>query len=103
MNIVIKDEALQWFKKEISIPEGMGIKFYAKIYGSTNVHDNFTLGMSVATPSASPYFTYEDQGILFFVEENDDWFFSDYVLEVGYNAKLDEPSYTFLETTHSAH
>ena len=36
-------------------------------------------------------------GMLFFIEEADDWFFKGYDLVVDYDASLNEPTYHFKE------
>ncbi|KFN90603.1 hypothetical protein TMU3MR103_1421 [Tetragenococcus muriaticus 3MR10-3] len=50
MELTIKPEALDWFKREITLEPGMGIRFFGKAYGSTQVHDGFSIGMSVDSP-----------------------------------------------------
>ena len=47
MNLTISPEAMQWFKKELVVDQGSGIRFFGKIYGKTQVHDGFSVGMSV--------------------------------------------------------
>ena len=50
MNLTISPEAMQWFKKELVVDQGSGIRFFGKIYGKTQVHDGFSVGMSVDKP-----------------------------------------------------
>lgn len=38
----------------------------------------------------------EINGVLYFIEKNDEWFFSGYDLQVDFNAEKDEPIYTFV-------
>ncbi|AYW45223.1 iron-sulfur cluster biosynthesis protein [Tetragenococcus koreensis] len=96
MNLTITPEALGWFKREIDLESDMGIKFFGKVYGSTQVHDGFSIGMSVDRPE-HPMIEKEMDGINFFAEEADDWFFKNYDLTVDYDEKLDEPKYIFTE------
>lgn len=96
MNLTITPEALAWFKREIDLEADMGIKFFGKVYGSTQVHDGFSIGMSVDRPE-NTLSENEIDGILFFTEKADDWFFKGYDLTVGYDEKLDEPKYIFTE------
>ncbi|MHC5247744.1 HesB/YadR/YfhF family protein [Enterococcus sp. LJL90] len=96
MKITVTDQALAWFKKELTFPAGSGVHFYGKVYGATNVHEGFSVGMSVDQPVA-PIYSETIDGILFFVEETDAWFFADYDLLVDYDEKLEEPNYTFSE------
>ncbi|AYW50609.1 iron-sulfur cluster biosynthesis protein [Tetragenococcus halophilus] len=96
MNITVTPEALAWFKREIELEPGMGIRFFGKVYGSTQVHDGFSIGMFVDRPE-NPLVKKEIEGILFFAEKEDDWFFKGYDLTVDYDKKLDEPKYIFTE------
>lgn len=96
MKIVITDTALAWFKKEVELQPGTGICFFGKIYGNTQVHDGFSVGMSVDRPE-NPLFEETVDGILFFAEESDDWFFKGVEMTVDYDEKLNEPKYLFTE------
>lgn len=94
MKLTITPKAQEWFKKELELAEGQGIKFYGKVYGKTQVHDGFSVGMSVDTPE-SPLIEENVNGMMFFVEEADEWFFKGYDLVVNFDEKLDEPEYEF--------
>jgi uncharacterized protein YneR len=71
MKLTITPKAQEWFKREIELGDGQGIKFYGKVYGKTQVHDGF--------------------------EEADEWFFKGYDLVVDYDTVLDEPKYDFIQ------
>lgn len=94
MKLTITPEAQAWFKREIVFTEGQGIKFYGKVYGKTQIHDGFSVGMAVDTPE-SPLIEVEVNGMIFFIEQADDWFFKGYDLVVDYDSELDEPKYEF--------
>ncbi len=94
MELIISKEALTWFKNEFPLENEQGIRFYGKIYGSTQVHDNFSLGISVDVPH-HPLVETRREGFLFFIESEDQWFFEEYDLTVGFNKKLAEPDYHF--------
>lgn len=98
MELKITPRAQEWFKRELQLDAGMGVRFYGKVYGNTNVHEGFSVGMSVDTPE-KPLVQTEVDGLNYYVEENDDWFFSGYDLLVDYNEALDEPTYLFEKTT----
>ncbi|WP_326932142.1 iron-sulfur cluster biosynthesis protein [Enterococcus avium] len=95
MKLTITPKAQEWFKREIELSNGQGIKFYGKVYGKTQVHDGFSVGMSVDTPE-TPLIEENTNGMMFFVEEADEWFFKGYDLVVDYDEKLEEPKYDFL-------
>ena len=92
MKLTITPKAQEWFKREIELSNGQGIKFYGKVYGKTQVHDGFSVGMSVDTPE-TPLIEENTNGMMFFVEEADEWFFKGYDLVVDYDEKLEEPKY----------
>lgn len=94
MKLTITPKAQEWFKRELELAKGQGIKFYGKVYGKTQVHDGFSVGMSVDIPE-SPLIEENANGMMFFVEEADEWFFKGYDLVVDYDAELDEPKYEF--------
>ncbi|EQC78140.1 hypothetical protein HSIEG1_339 [Enterococcus sp. HSIEG1] len=37
-------------QKELSVDQGSGVRFFGKIYGKTQIHDGFSVGMSVDKP-----------------------------------------------------
>ncbi|MFV0559136.1 MAG: HesB/YadR/YfhF family protein [Enterococcus sp.] len=94
MKLSITPQAQNWFKEEIALSDGFGIRFFGKVYGKTDVHDGFSIGMSVAQPE-NIFKEVTLNGITFFIEETDDWFFKGYDLVVDYDPELDEPSYHF--------
>ncbi|MHC5268044.1 HesB/YadR/YfhF family protein [Enterococcus sp. LJL98] len=96
MKVTVTPKVLDWFKKEIVLEEGQGIRFFGKVYGSTQVHEGFSVGMSVDRPERV-LFEEEIEGLLFFVDENDDWFFRGYEMTVDLDEKLNEPAYFFTE------
>ena len=41
MDIILSKEAIDFYKRELNITEGKGVRIKAKAYGSTNVHTYF--------------------------------------------------------------
>ncbi|MCP4295095.1 MAG: iron-sulfur cluster biosynthesis protein, partial [Proteobacteria bacterium] len=52
MKIDVTDKAVSWFEKELLLDKGDAIRFFGKTYGNTEVHDGFSVGMSVDQPDA---------------------------------------------------
>lgn len=96
MKVTVTPKVLEWFKQEIVLEPEQGIRFFGKIYGSTQVHEGFSVGMSVDHPER---ILFEDRidGVLFFIDQNDDWFFRGYDMLVDYDEVLKEPTYIFTE------
>lgn len=97
MKITVLDNAHQWFKNELEIAPGGYVHFFGKYGGSTNVHTGFSTGMSLEEPTKTLVELNKD-GITYYVNENDEWFFSNYDLTVDYDKNKDEPVYTFSES-----
>ncbi|MBO0424133.1 iron-sulfur cluster biosynthesis protein [Enterococcus plantarum] len=96
MKLTITPRAQQWFKDEVGVTSDSGIRFYGKIYGKTDVHEGFSIAMSVEAPD-QPLVKEEIDEITYFIEETDDWFFKGYDLLVDYDEEKDEPNYKFAE------
>ena len=94
MNIVIKDEALQWFLTEMEATAGDYIRFYARYGGSSPFHEGFSLGMNreVAHEIGVENVV---QDIHFYIEQADIWFFNEHNLIVSVNEQLDELQYAY--------
>ncbi|WP_086315644.1 hypothetical protein A5821_003147 [Enterococcus sp. 7F3_DIV0205] len=94
MELTITPRAQQWFKDEVGVTSDSGIRFYGKIYGKTDVHEGFSIAMSVEAPD-QPLVKEVIDGITYFIEETDDWFFKGYDLLVDYDEEKEEPQYKF--------
>ncbi|WP_207695663.1 hypothetical protein DOK67_0001645 [Enterococcus sp. DIV0212c] len=98
MKLTITPRAQQWFNDEVGVTSDSGIRFYGKIYGKTDVHEGFSIAMSVEAPD-QPLVKEVIDGITYFIEETDDWFFKGYDLLVDYDEEKDEPKYVFAENS----
>lgn len=96
MKLIISKEAQEWFAREMGISTERGVRFLSKVYGCSPIHDNFSLAVEVNEPS-NPYVLVKEQGISYFIETGDEWFFDGYDFEVGYNTTLDEPEYHYIK------
>ena len=94
VEIVIQDSALNWFKKEMDVETGDAIRFYARYGGSSPFHEAFSLGMTREQPHDQGL-TKEIDGILFYIEKDDLWFFNEHSLIVSVNESLDELHYEY--------
>ncbi|WP_141432349.1 HesB/YadR/YfhF family protein [Bacillus sp. 03113] len=96
MNIHICDEAATWYKEEMLLKEGDFIRFFARYGGCSTVQQGFSLGISNEKPFDIGIQTTKD-GITFFIEEKDLWYFDNHDLVVDFNKEMDEPIYRYLE------
>ncbi|WBF55007.1 hypothetical protein HXV90_03615 [Lysinibacillus sp. JK80] len=94
MNIALTDEALQWFKHEMEVEPGDTIRFYARYGGSSPFHEGFSLGMTHEEPIAIGVQT-EIDGVIYYIDEKDLWFFNDHNLHVDVDTSNDELQYDY--------
>jgi uncharacterized protein YneR len=97
MKLTISDSALKWFQNNIGVQKGGNVRFYAKIYGSSPVQQGYSLGFSKDEDPIHIAFKYEAEGILFYVEESDIWYFNEHDLHVDYHEKEDELEYQYIK------
>lgn len=98
MEITVTEKAQKWFEEEMAITNNNGVRFLAKIYGDSPIHDGFSVGIQVAEPE-NVVALKRVNDISYFIEENDEWFFAGYDLEVAFDEKLNEPAYLFHKIT----
>ncbi|WP_332694656.1 HesB/YadR/YfhF family protein [Halalkalibacter lacteus] len=97
MNIQITKPALQWFKDELDIKEeGEYIRFFARYGGCGSIQSGFSLGVSQEQPSIIGSQEVVD-GITFFIEEEDLWYFKGLDLKVKYSRKNEEIEFVYEE------
>lgn len=96
MKIQVSDKAHQWYIEEMGLEKGDSVRFFGKVYGKTEIHDNFSVAINIDRPN-DPLVTETVDGITYFIEKSDDWFFSGYNFHVEYNEELDEVTYHFVE------
>ncbi|UOQ50542.1 HesB/YadR/YfhF family protein [Gracilibacillus caseinilyticus] len=92
MEMSITKPAAKWFIKELELAEGDSIRFFARYGGFGGVHKGFSLALEKAEPNNLGAEVTEE-GIHFFVEESDIWYFDQKNLHIKYSRKYDEIEY----------
>ncbi|SFE96969.1 HesB/YadR/YfhF family protein [Alteribacillus iranensis] len=95
MEIQISPSAIQWFINEINLQPGDTVKFFAKYGGSSPIQSGFSLGFSTNDTPIRIGSRLKKEGILFFVEESDLWYFNGYHLYVDYNEDMEELTFSY--------
>ncbi|WP_419887385.1 HesB/YadR/YfhF family protein [Neobacillus niacini] len=90
MNIQISSAAAAWYKQELNLKTGEFVRFYVRYGGFSPVQKGFSLGISSDEPNDIGAKTTQD-GITFYVEEKDLWYFDDHDLIVDLHEKYEEP------------
>lgn len=94
MNVKINPDALNWYKDELELKEGDHVRFFVRYGGCSAVQQGFSLGVAKDTPRQIGVST-EVDGITFFIEEQDVWYFDDHDLVVGFSSSLEEPEFQY--------
>ncbi|SFP17122.1 HesB/YadR/YfhF family protein [Salibacterium halotolerans] len=94
MNITLSAPALKWFEQEMEAAEGDSIRFFARYGGRSPIHPGFSLGVTKAEPF-EPWAQMTENGIVFYVEEKDKWYFEGYDLHVKYSRKHEAVDYEY--------
>lgn len=98
MVINISDAALKWFQEEVELTKGDKVRFYTQIYGSSPIQESFALGFTVDNEPIDMSVKTEVEGITFFIEGTDLWFFNGHDLHVDYNQQKDEVEYSYTKS-----
>ena len=88
MKLTIDEKSQAWFEEEMGVSKERGVRFLGKVYGG------FSLAVEVDTPN-NPFVSVEKNGIIYFVETGDEWFFQGHDLDIVFDEKLKEPSYSY--------
>ncbi|HWJ78015.1 MAG TPA: HesB/YadR/YfhF family protein [Niallia sp.] len=97
MKIIVSDAAMNWFKEEVGLESGSGIKFYSQIYGTSPIQEGFALAFTIDNNVRDAAVQTVKDDITFFVEESDLWFFNGHDLYVEYNEVNDELEYRYVK------
>lgn len=88
MQIKFTDNAIQWFKEELDLPEdGKVLQFYVRYGGEFELKQGFSPAFNVEFVSDIDEIGYETKfdGLTVVVAEKDMWYYEDHVLEVDVN------------------
>lgn len=94
MQIEVTKRAALWFKEEMLDHKKGYIRFYVRYGGSSPIQEGFSLGVNNEEPN-EPGATFEVDGNVFYVEEEDLWYFKDHHLLVDYDKQTDGPIYIY--------
>lgn len=89
MKLEVSKDAALWYIKELNLSPGDSVKFFGKVYGP---HGGFSFALAKMEPSR-PLISINVEGIEFYVEKADDWFFADKDLSITFDIDKNEPKY----------
>lgn len=94
MNIIIQDDAAAWYENELGLSEGSSLRFFARYGGFSTVQQGFSLGISMEAPDHIGAKT-EKNGVTYYIEEKDLWYFDGHDLIVSLHPSGREPELKF--------
>lgn len=93
MKIKISEDAFKWFHDEMEVIEGETIRFFVR-YGGSGLQPGFSLGVTKDQPQEKDAEVKKD-GVTYFIEHNDLWYFDGHDLTVSVNDELKELEYSY--------
>ncbi len=94
MKFSLSKEAAEWYKNELQLQEGDAIRFFVQYGGCSTVQKGLSLGIRKDTP-VNPVAEVTQEGIRFFVEEEDEWYFDKHDFSVTYEAGSEAPEFHY--------
>ena len=95
MKISIDRKALQWFQEELCIKHGESCTFY-KVRRNSSIQPGYSLGIAAEKPDGE-IVSVEKEGIIFFVDSDDLWYFQNYDLFVSYHEEMEEIQFNYVK------
>lgn len=96
MRISIDRKALQWFQEELRIKHGESVRFTVRYGGGQFNSARIFLGVVVEKPDDEIVLV-EKEGIIFFVDSDDLWYFQNYDLFVSYHEEIEEIQFNYVK------
>jgi uncharacterized protein YneR len=94
LKLQVSKEAAKWYKEELDLEENSTIRFYVRYGGVGGNLPGFSLGVAVQEPE-NKHASVIVEGVSFYVETKDAWYFEDKDLKVQMNNKLAEPAFKY--------
>lgn len=94
MKLQVTKTAAQWYKDELLLEEGENLHFYVRYGGIGGHQPGFSLAIS-PEEKKEPLAETTVEGITFFIENDDDWYFDGSDLTVEFDEDRQEPSFQY--------
>nr|WP_263313375.1 iron-sulfur cluster biosynthesis family protein [Mammaliicoccus sp. Marseille-Q6498] len=86
MNLEITDKAIEWFKSELEFDNDQALRIFVRYGGEFQLKQGFSPAFNVEPLSDSEIgFKDEKDGIPFFIDEKDLWYFDGNDLKIDLN------------------
>ncbi|MFD2760314.1 HesB/YadR/YfhF family protein [Lentibacillus juripiscarius] len=93
MKLNVTAQAAKWYKEEFEPGKNAHLRLFVR-YGFGGRIPGFSLGVSSAAPD-HVYASATTDGITFFIEEKDAWYFDDHSLTIQMDQQEQEPEFVY--------
>lgn len=90
--MTITDKAFTWFKDELNLEAGDNVQFFVRYGGFGQFQSGFSLGIAEKAPD-EPAVSTDKEGVTFYVETKDEWYFDGKSFQVNYSDDKGEITY----------
>lgn len=94
MEIIVSEEAANWYKEELELEPNSNVRFFVRYGGVGGRIPGFSLGVNIESPELLHTSTTINE-LTFFIEEEDAWYFENHNLIVTLDEKLEEPQFMY--------
>lgn len=98
MSMEISQAAAAWFRRELGLANGDYIRLFPRYSSGGGLHPGFSLGIATEAPGR-PANKVEQEGIVFYMEEQDLWYMDGYSLSIEYSEAEDDIEYKYKALT----
>ncbi|UOE92610.1 MULTISPECIES: HesB/YadR/YfhF family protein [Bacillaceae] len=89
MEIDVTKPAFQWFKEEFNLQQEDYMRIFVRYGGCGDFQKGFSLGLMKEEPKHNAIQT-EIEGVTFYIEEEDLWYFNDTDIKIKYSRNKEE-------------
>ena len=94
MKITLSEDAAKWYEQELNLQKGDHVRIFVRYGGNSTIQTGFSLGIQVEEPmSVGTAIT--KNGINYFIEEADLWYFDSKDLMIQMDHALNEPAFSY--------
>ena len=94
MKIMLSEDAAKWYEKELALQKGNHVRFFVRYGGNSTIQTGFSLGIQIEEPiSVGTAITMN--GINYYIEEADLWYFESKDLHIQLDHTLNEPIFIY--------
>jgi len=94
MKITLSDDVAKWYEQELALKKGDYVRFFVRYGGNSTIQTGFSLGVQIDEPiSVGTAITLN--GINYYIEETDLWYFDSKELYIQMDQALNEPVFSY--------